>query len=111
MNDWQPFPVGARVKHCTKGYEGWIDYPPLTESHKASEVNPDGKTLYRVRMNDHAKRELAAHHELQLCRDREGIFSSTSSLHAKTIKRQGQDKKENDRRKEWNEIAPLPYTI
>lgn len=111
MKSWKPLPEGTRVKHRIEGYEGWIDYP-LTECHDGKKVNPDGKTLYRIRVHAQKGRKLAAQHELDDCKDTERLFRSTGALLQKIInKASSDDKRARDRLIQWNELLPLPCTI
>lgn len=47
---WVRIPNGTRVRHRSEAYEGIID--GLTEIVSGSERNPDGKTQYRVKIED-----------------------------------------------------------
>ena len=47
---WVRIPDGTRVRHRSEAYEGVID--GLTEIVSESERNPDGKTQYRVKVED-----------------------------------------------------------
>ncbi|HMS86617.1 MAG TPA: hypothetical protein PKD12_23570 [Nitrospira sp.] len=47
---WVRIPNGTRVRHRSESYEGIID--GLTEIVSGSERNPDGKTQYRVKVED-----------------------------------------------------------
>lgn len=47
---WVRIPNGTRVRHRSEAYEGTID--GLTEIVSGSERNPDGKTQYRVKVED-----------------------------------------------------------
>lgn len=47
---WVRFPNGTRVRHRSEPYEGIID--GLTEIVSGTERNPDGKTQYRVKVED-----------------------------------------------------------
>ncbi|MFO0700355.1 MAG: hypothetical protein U0236_14110 [Nitrospira sp.] len=47
---WVRIPNGTRVRHRSEAYEGIID--GLTEIVSGSERNPDGKTQYRVKVED-----------------------------------------------------------
>jgi hypothetical protein len=48
--NWVRIPDGTRVRHRSEAYEGVID--GLTEIVSGSERNPDGKTQYRVKVED-----------------------------------------------------------
>lgn len=47
---WVRIPNGTRVRHRSEAYEGIID--GLTEIVSGSERNPDGKTQYRVKVEE-----------------------------------------------------------
>jgi hypothetical protein len=47
---WVRIPNGTRVRHRAEAYEGIID--GLTEIVSGPERNPDGKTQYRVKVED-----------------------------------------------------------
>ncbi|MBL8039207.1 MAG: hypothetical protein JSS38_14065 [Nitrospira sp.] len=48
--NWVRIPNGTKVRHRSEAYEGIID--GLTEIVSGSERNPDGKTQYRVKVED-----------------------------------------------------------
>jgi hypothetical protein len=50
---WIRIPNGTRVRHRSEAYEGVID--GLTEIVSGPERNPDGKTQYRVKVEDGAR--------------------------------------------------------
>jgi hypothetical protein len=47
---WVRIPNGTRVRHRSEAYEGVID--GLTEIVSGSDRNPDGKTQYRVKVEE-----------------------------------------------------------
>ena len=47
---WVRIPNGTRVRHRSEAYDGIVD--GLTEIVSGSERNPDGKTQYRVKVED-----------------------------------------------------------
>ncbi len=47
---WVRIPNGTKVRHRSEAYEGVID--GLTEIVSGSERNPDGKTQYRVKVEE-----------------------------------------------------------
>lgn len=53
---------GTKVKHCQEGYEGLID--GRTEICQGPKRNPDGKSQYRIRVQNQEKRKLACEEDL-----------------------------------------------
>ncbi|MER3424794.1 MAG: hypothetical protein C4293_17815 [Nitrospiraceae bacterium] len=68
---WVRIPDGTRVRCGAEGQEGSID--GLTEIvRKGSNLNPDGKTQYRIDVGT-PERRLAAEADLLILTDREGL--------------------------------------
>ncbi len=57
---WVRIPNGTRVRHRSEAYEGIID--GLTEIVSGSERNPDGKTQYRVKVEEGARLLVSEQH-------------------------------------------------
>jgi hypothetical protein len=93
---WKPIPDGTRVRHSHHNFEGYID--GLTYCHDNSDLNPDGKTQYRVRIHGKSEREFAVEHELQICEDVNFAFRSTEHLRSKVIQKPNGE--EDKKRKE-----------
>ena len=53
-NQWVRIPDGTKVRHRTEAYEGVID--GLTMIVSGSGRNPDGKTQYRVKVDDSTRK-------------------------------------------------------
>ena len=54
QNQWVRIPDGTKVRHRTEGYDGVID--GLTMIVSGSGRNPDGKTQYRVKVDDSTRK-------------------------------------------------------
>lgn len=67
---WVRIPDGTRVRHRSEAYEGVID--GLTEIVSGSERNPDGKTLYRVKVGD-STRLLVSESHLNILLDNKNL--------------------------------------
>jgi len=108
MTGWKHFPDGTRVRHRRDHYEGWIDGLTWLED---SETNPDGKTRYRIRIQNHRDRKLSSHDQLKDCKDTERIFRSTEVMVQKLIGKKSDHGKDNERLAHCISLLPLPYTI
>jgi hypothetical protein len=70
LKHWVRIPDGTKVRCGTNGIEGAID--GLTEIVIGSNLNPDGKTQYRIDVGT-PTRELAAETELVIVTDQDGL--------------------------------------
>jgi hypothetical protein len=67
---WLRIPDGTKVRCRLEGYEGAID--GLTEIVHGSDLNPDGRTQYRVDVGT-PHRKLAAEQDLLILADNDGL--------------------------------------
>ena len=68
---WLRIPDGTRVRHREEGHEGTID--GLTEIVQGIDLNPDGRTQYRVNVGGAVGRKLAAESELLILSGEDGL--------------------------------------
>ncbi len=69
---WTKIPDGTKVRHRREGYEGTIDGLTAIVGHGAN-LNPDGRTQYRVKVQT-PRRNLAAEVDLLILLDAEGLI-------------------------------------
>ncbi len=76
--DWKKLLNGTRVRHRSKGYEGWIVC--LTDERQFFEgpkVNPDGESQYHIYVHKNGKRRSSAEEDLEVCNDIEGVLKAS----------------------------------
>lgn len=81
---WVRIPDGTRVRHRSESYEGIID--GLTELVSGSERNPDGRTQYRVKV-DNNSRLLVSEDHLNILLDKANLvlLGRESELYRKSV--------------------------
>lgn len=81
---WVRIPDGTRVRHRTEAYEGIVD--GLTEIVSGPGRNPDGKTQYRVKVDD-GSRMLVSEADLTILLDKNNLIlvARQSELYRRNI--------------------------
>ena len=70
-SQWRRIPDGVRVRHRYEEHEGCID--GLTELCLGKDLNPDGKTQYRVDIGS-PERQLVSEDYLNIVADADGLI-------------------------------------
>ena len=85
-------PLGTRVKHRIKGYEGWIagwtDDRRLFDGHK---TNSDKKTQCRIYIHRDRTHRCAAEEDLEVCNDLAGVLDHAKLAPANRVFIGGED--------------------